>query len=511
MGKYNIPDVGESYGRKSWKTENFKKSWHFWKMTVESDILTTLRASIIAKLSEAVVDQFNTISIGEFEQFLTEFLDKEFGTAKTIVISLKGKLNILGPSNENLPADHVYIGRTLTMGGWKMKQSKWANPFKLSEDSLDSVLQKYRKYVLGNQELMGSLSELKGKVLCCWCSPNKCHGDVLADLLKESTAPKSPVYYGTILCECKLKTGASCTNLAYFSVYGSENQLLYVCGKHSMSKERVKLLKDPNTKYIKAAKLKEHLDCVNAIAVENKKNGIVGSLMCEQMKMMKEVQCTAGYMNIFPNNKHQERKDGYGCSSLSPMQLGPVEHRQDGLPPSLNIENYHQFNKVWPEEVGANKLPLKSFYASQKKGYKDPIPHRHKPGITKKSAPKSVNKNIPLYSVHKTLDGKEKHFTYLESRYFYCMAYESLAKNTKDFKILQQLLLDGYNLKICGYDGYESQDDIYDQYLDTSRPFGHEKVLYSLLKLHDRKEYPWNKYRENNKLVYENIAHVLID
>lgn len=29
---------------------------------------------------------------------------------------------------------------------------------------------------------MKQLRELKGKTIACWCSPKKCHGDVLAEL-----------------------------------------------------------------------------------------------------------------------------------------------------------------------------------------------------------------------------------------------------------------------------------------------------------------------------------------
>lgn len=78
----------------------------------------------------------------------------------------------------------VYIGRRLNMGEWKLEQSKWANPFKVPKDgNLSEVLRKYKEYVLKNEDLMKSLPELKDKVLGCWCKPNKCHGDVLLELL----------------------------------------------------------------------------------------------------------------------------------------------------------------------------------------------------------------------------------------------------------------------------------------------------------------------------------------
>jgi Domain of unknown function (DUF4326) len=68
----------------------------------------------------------------------------------------------------------VYIGRP----------SKWGNPFKIGKDgSREEVIQKYRDWVLTNPVLITRVStELKGKKLGCWCKPNTCHGDVLAEL-----------------------------------------------------------------------------------------------------------------------------------------------------------------------------------------------------------------------------------------------------------------------------------------------------------------------------------------
>lgn len=69
----------------------------------------------------------------------------------------------------------VYIGRP----------SKWGNPYKVGRDGTRKVvLEKYREYILTNQELMLSLYELEDKVLGCWCKPKACHGDILIELVK---------------------------------------------------------------------------------------------------------------------------------------------------------------------------------------------------------------------------------------------------------------------------------------------------------------------------------------
>jgi hypothetical protein len=68
----------------------------------------------------------------------------------------------------------VYIGRP----------SKWGNPFKIGIDgSRQEVIQKYKEMIIVDIELIKQIPlELKGKTLGCWCKPNPCHGDVLAEL-----------------------------------------------------------------------------------------------------------------------------------------------------------------------------------------------------------------------------------------------------------------------------------------------------------------------------------------
>jgi len=74
----------------------------------------------------------------------------------------------------------VYIGRP----------SKWGNPFSHLDGTRATfkvatraeAIEKYRRWLLDNVELMAALPELRGKVLGCWCAPKPCHGDVLLEL-----------------------------------------------------------------------------------------------------------------------------------------------------------------------------------------------------------------------------------------------------------------------------------------------------------------------------------------
>ncbi|MHA2281538.1 MAG: DUF4326 domain-containing protein [Promethearchaeota archaeon] len=66
----------------------------------------------------------------------------------------------------------VYIGRP----------SKWGNPFSLGKDGdRTEVIEKYKDYLRSRPDLIeDARKELRGKTLGCWCSPQLCHGDVLA-------------------------------------------------------------------------------------------------------------------------------------------------------------------------------------------------------------------------------------------------------------------------------------------------------------------------------------------
>lgn len=72
----------------------------------------------------------------------------------------------------------VYIGRP----------SIWGNPFIIGKDGTrEDVVRKYEEWILNQPELLKRVSELKGKVLACWCSPEACHGDVLSKLANKES------------------------------------------------------------------------------------------------------------------------------------------------------------------------------------------------------------------------------------------------------------------------------------------------------------------------------------
>lgn len=70
----------------------------------------------------------------------------------------------------------IYIGRP----------SKWGNPFIIGPDGTRAeVVAKHRAWLVTQPHLLASLHELRGKTLGCWCAPQPCHGDTLAELANQ--------------------------------------------------------------------------------------------------------------------------------------------------------------------------------------------------------------------------------------------------------------------------------------------------------------------------------------
>ena len=67
----------------------------------------------------------------------------------------------------------VYIGRANNQGGWRLRGSIWANPFKVKDyGSAHHVCMLYLCYIVKN-ELFHQIPSLAGKTLGCWCDRPK--------------------------------------------------------------------------------------------------------------------------------------------------------------------------------------------------------------------------------------------------------------------------------------------------------------------------------------------------
>lgn len=96
----------------------------------------------------------------------------------------------------NNNSENIYIGRNMAFYVPGAKQSIWHNPFPIKNPdktyndntkryALEESLQLYKEYLMNSQTLMNKLPELDGKNLGCWCKPNRCHGDVIKEILEQ--------------------------------------------------------------------------------------------------------------------------------------------------------------------------------------------------------------------------------------------------------------------------------------------------------------------------------------
>jgi len=89
--------------------------------------------------------------------------------------------------------NNIYIGRKgiVFIDGkrYPKEDSIWCNPYKIDENNdRNTVINEYKQYIknkIKNDNLFNELKKLKGKTLGCWCKPEKCHGDILIEIIND--------------------------------------------------------------------------------------------------------------------------------------------------------------------------------------------------------------------------------------------------------------------------------------------------------------------------------------
>jgi hypothetical protein len=84
--------------------------------------------------------------------------------------------------------DYLYIGRYNSR--YSLQRSIWHNPYSMKDlagtplnelEKRFSVINSFASYLAFNDNLIQLLPTLEDKTLVCWCSPQKCHGDILCN------------------------------------------------------------------------------------------------------------------------------------------------------------------------------------------------------------------------------------------------------------------------------------------------------------------------------------------
>lgn len=68
------------------------------------------------------------------------------------------------------------------------RSTKYGNPYKLTDYSRDESVAKFRELWYSDEYAeirQQAREELRGETLGCYCKPQKCHGDVIVEFLRE--------------------------------------------------------------------------------------------------------------------------------------------------------------------------------------------------------------------------------------------------------------------------------------------------------------------------------------
>ena len=107
--------------------------------------------------------------------------------AQPVIRDIRDYVNLRGRKPQQLRDGEVYIGRRQYQGGWRLADSKWANPYKMKDYAgrEQQCLDDYEEYIRSNPHLCNSLRELDSMILACWCKPKRCHAEILIKLHNE--------------------------------------------------------------------------------------------------------------------------------------------------------------------------------------------------------------------------------------------------------------------------------------------------------------------------------------
>jgi hypothetical protein len=178
----------------------FPDSGGFDKWNLKVKELSHLATITVSDLLERLATDAERIEGFDLADYLVKFDYREFqqpqATAPEPVEPETRVINIYS----NYKFD-VYIGRENKKFG--LAGSKWANPFPFKVLGRELAIELYRVWITEGEgkHLLNDLHELQGKVLCCYCKPQPCHGDTLIELIENNGKLSKPLNWQPITKE----------------------------------------------------------------------------------------------------------------------------------------------------------------------------------------------------------------------------------------------------------------------------------------------------------------------
>lgn len=299
---------------------------------------------------------------------------------------------------------------------------------------------------------------------------------------------------------------------------GAQDTTAVFCKVHGRGKPD--LPQNPRAAEIKAESARAQVCRIETHKSVNVSLGLNGNLTVGKLGARQTAPVVPGALSVFPNfrGRTSVHGDTLGLPGLSPTVLGPVIVQ--GVYPSrvaATLEAFFQAAKVYPfldasfgDADPAETLRPKwhvnpSFFASGHAHAYAKADFKAAEALQAVRGPHNVDVKLPLFAVYLDSAGAPRRFTHIASRWFYCKAYEQLARRTAAYRDLLARVRAGVDVHLLGYDGYPPTRLLFDHYVDPTRPFGHELVLYTLLAADlaaDPPEHPWDAYHRLHAELY---------
>ncbi len=160
---------------------------------------------------------------------------------------------------------------------------------------------------------------------------------------------------------------------------------------------------------------------------------------------------------------------------LSPFYLGPyswLEHtwREHRVLTCQRFENLWQYSKVYSQHINPSGSISESYYTWRNEGYSKTRAERYPMGKGAK----------PAYLLWKGYEYK-----YIEAReVLYIPVYSELVLKTKSYAMLYNMVLQGQNIALHDFDGYDhiSKGMTFEQVvMNPKKSMGHAFIIYGLL------------------------------
>lgn len=171
-----------------WSTRQIADALRVSQKTVSNDVNDDIATHLTEDmLREAIDGEWVGYSM-EWEKVLEKVREERIFASwsdeeREILTRLRGGMTVVVSLRDNRHANLIGWADSAGLYVRIDRRTEWGNPFEMPQDGdRDTVIENYRVHYLPYKpSLLAKLDALQGKALGCWCAPEPCHGDILAE------------------------------------------------------------------------------------------------------------------------------------------------------------------------------------------------------------------------------------------------------------------------------------------------------------------------------------------